>query len=336
MKKQVNITPQQIEKWVAKHFEYKKKSEGRQLVINNPWDGDAGFHFWISLTRTGSKAANKSDYWVHDWRNSSYNSNFINFVKKYKNISYHDAISEICDGRVSLRSVLDEEEVEEERGPVEVITALPEGSVPIGDNKYKTVHDIAVRYLKGRGVGLEKAKQYKIHYTANSLVFPYFEYGNIVFWQERNLYEKRFNFPSEAKTGLKKTDFFYNFDNIEQPCEYVIIVESNFNCISVGDNCIASGGAILAGNQLEKLRIIEPGLIILAPDRDKAGYKSIINNYFLLNGFKVAYSVPPKSLSEVGKKDWNDYEVLYGPGSASRYILENTHRVDIGKLSQAV
>ena len=91
----VEITKAQIETWVARNFEYKRKSHGRQLVINNPFSDDTGRHFWISTEKLKSKKHGKDGFWVHDFRNTRYNMSFLSFVKRFKKISYFAALAEV-------------------------------------------------------------------------------------------------------------------------------------------------------------------------------------------------------------------------------------------------
>jgi hypothetical protein len=52
-----NPTPEQIEAFVAHYFDFKARKNGRELVICNPFDGDADFHFNVS----------KAKGVCHDW-----------------------------------------------------------------------------------------------------------------------------------------------------------------------------------------------------------------------------------------------------------------------------
>ena len=77
---------------------------------------------------------------------------------------------------------------------------------------------------------------------------------------------------------------------------------------------MASGGAILTPKQIGKLKILGPRHgIILAPDNDTAGLKSVLSNHQLLSshGFSVYCSIPPQlEYTKDGKKfytkDWNE------------------------------
>ena len=327
------ITPDLIEQWVARHFpNYKKRGKGHQIKINNPFDGDTGYHFWISLEETSSKKHSEKNYYVHDWRYATYNMAFTTFVKRYLKVSYFEAIRDIVGGNASsLRSLLRrtrdvQEDIVDDK--IEENIKLPLLSKLISDSDDK-IQKMALQYLLGRMITKQQAIDNNLYCTPSTIVFPYIEYGVMVYWQERSFLEKKFNFPDERTTGLSKTDFLYNFDNVEQPSGCVVIVESIINCLSIGEGCVASGGASLSDNskQVKKLKALEPRMIVFAPDFDKAGIFSVLDNYSILRkeiSCQYAYCVPPK----VGV-DWNDLEKMGGPESARKYVLGNCRSLDL-------
>lgn len=337
----VKLTSDQIENWVAQNFEFKRRSHGHQLAICNPFDGDNGFHLWISTQETALKKGplkGKINFWVHDFRPGGHNSSFLGFVKKYRKISFSQAVAEVTghnqkDVRALLRGLRrkqEAKEVEEEQPAIddEESIKLPSISAPLWEGTTSKAKEFAINYLYSRKINNEQIERNKLYYTPTTIVFPYFEYGYVVYWQERSVISKEFNFPNESETGLLKTDYIYGFDDAE-PHNDLIVVESIFNKLSVGEDCVASGGAILAGRQLQKIRALNPKNVILAPDNDKAGIISLIKNYFFLKMyFPIAYSIPPDNM------DWNDMDKNYGVGSARKYIEENTHRMTIPILAR--
>ena len=336
----MKISPHQIEAWVAKNFDYKKKS--RQIRINNPFDDDDDYHFWIALFEDISRNDPKKRprYYVHDFRpgHGANDGSFVQFVRKYhrkrhrKDLSYFEAVAEITgvapkDIRDELRRVRAEAQDEgQEELPGEEDITLPKGAKPLSDDTDKSqARGMALNYLAGRKVNKDLVERHKLHYTATSVVFPYFEYGILVYWQERETLNKVFMFPDELTTGLGKTDFLYNFDNVEQPTECVVIVESIFNCIGIGDNCMASGGATVGGKQVNKLRTLAPRTVVLAPDNDDAGRKSLRENYFLLKSdFRIAYCFPHPDFN-----DWNDLDKAKGQGASRLYVEHNTRECNM-------
>ncbi len=120
----------------------------------------------------------------------------------------------------------------------------------------------------------------------------------------RDIFNKRFHFPSYEDCGSRKSDFLYGFDNVE-PGQDVFITEAIIDSYSVGKDCLASGGADISNEQIKKLRSMMPGRIILAPDNDDAGIASLKKNYFRLNSRypEIFYVLPPCPY-----KDWNSME----------------------------
>ena len=331
----IELTKEQIIDWVSKHFpEYKIRSSGKQICVNNPYGGDSEQHLWISTesAQLKNRFEGKSGYWVHDFRpgHQQYDGSLVNFVRKYLKVSYRQAISELV-GKGSIRY---SRRNEQNKNEPEHIIQLPTGSKPISNKSSDKVRLMMLDYLAGRCVTEEIAIEHDLYYSPDGIVFPYIEYGEIVYWQERSILNKRFNFPNEENTGRAKTDYLYNFDNVEAS-SHLIIVESIFNCISVGMNCVASGGATISGKQPEKVRALDPKIVVLAPDNDepdsygkRAGVESLKKNYFLLKDrFDLAFTLPP-----AGIKDWNEMDQKLGIGSAKRYISDNVYKLTIPNL----
>lgn len=314
------ITGQQVENWVARNFEYKKRSNGKQLTVCNPMDGDDGWHFWISLIPDKNRHG-KTNFWVHDFRpgHKQWDGSFLNFVQTYKKISYFDAVKEVtgesaANIKLMLRNIKKDEIQEEE---IKFIR-MPESAKPFSDKADTVARKITLNYLNSRKISEDKAIKNKLHYTVSSVVFPYYEYGALVYWQERDIMNKVFNFPNEEEYKVGKTDFIYGFDNIE-PQSDVVIVEAIIGALTIEDNAAATGGADIVGKQIKKLKVLDPRIVVLAPDSDEAGIKSLRNNFFALRSmFKLAYCIPPSPY-----KDWNEFDQNDGIGSSRNYINKN-------------
>jgi hypothetical protein len=324
----MRIKPEQIEAWISKNFPgYKRRSNGRQLSINNPFDGDTGHNLWISLEETVNKHNKYRSYYVHDWRHNRDNCSFINFVRKYKNCSFYQAVSEVCQNAGFVRSHFYDKPVEEE---VLKQIELPKSSRPF-DEELTIAGDLALRYLNSRAITKEQAIRHGLYYTCTTFVFPYYEFGVIEYCQEREILNKVFHNPSEKDYGVSKTDFLYNFDNAECPGGTLILVESIIDSINVGDDCLATGGAKMSegGKQVDKLRMLNPKMIILAPDNDKAGRESLASNFVAIRSLrcKVGYCLPSNSDE---KSDWNDIEKS-GVGKARSYIVNNSCELSLSR-----
>jgi hypothetical protein len=313
----VPIPKDKITGWVYKNFpDCKPRKGGDELRINNPFDGDDGYHFNISVEKAS----------VHDWRGDSawagINPNtgkinkrtFLRFVQHYLTLkkgscSFSQAVQDVLGASSGARALFKWHrtrlmpELKENAS-----LALPEGTTEFGETQPKLVAGL-IAWLASRGVDHRKINKYQIRYSGLNVVWPYFEYDELVYWQSRSRLNKKFMFPPES-VGVTKGQFFYGFDQVE-PASFVIIVESIFNCLTLEDQCLASGGSSLTDTQAKKMRLIGPkDGIILAPDNDKAGIESIFYNAALLQplDYKIFYALPPIVQLPDGKmsNDWND------------------------------
>lgn len=319
------IKPEQIVAWVESNFpDYKTRKNGIELVINNPFDGDTGHHFNINPER-GQCHDWRSDNWVgYDKSGKLRPRTFVNFVVKYRNCSISQALTEITGIKYQLqlkRQVV--EQIEEST------LALPTGSVSIVGSKEPQMALLLSKWLNSRGWTNDDIAAHHLHHYCSDVIWPYYEYEELVYWQSRSRLSKIFRFPPK-EVGVVKTDFLYGFDLIE-PASILIITESIFDAHTLGDQAVASGGAMLGEKQLNKIRAIGPrDGVILAPDNDSAGVNSIVTNGELLlsRGFKVYYSMPPKlEYDNTYTKDWNDIgRFVTGFGKPVRSIFESNIR----------
>lgn len=312
MKQYVKPTPAQILAWVKKNFEYKSAQNGEQLRINNPVGKDDGFHLWIN-TKLGL---------VHDFRpnHKSVDGTFLWFVKKYKKISFYEAVKEVIGESNDLRFYLykyDEQDTEKPADQVKI--DLPEGFKIFGVED--SFSGATKNYLLNRKITEDQIKIYGIGYAGFDVVFPYKEDDKVVYWQSRSVLNKKFNFPSNSN----KTDWLYGYDNIE-PCSPIIVTESIFNSLMF-DRGVAIGGSSLS--QQQKYKIKKKGIktIILAFDNDDAGRHGMANCYKMLsNEFDLYYSLPD------GDDDWNDIAKKQDIEISRKILKKNLKKLDLNNM----
>lgn len=332
----IKLTPHQIENWVARHFDYKRRKGGDELLICNPFvPGDDKYKFNISTVAKKSKRSEYYNYWVHDWRPSAqqYNGSFLKFVQRYKGYTFKEAIKDVCGEGIDLRSILDKTKYKKKKEESNSVLRLelPENAVPITNEKWPRFRQMAIDYLASRGIQYSDAVSFRLHYTPTMIVFPYLEYDDIVYWQGRTFshFDKSFLFPDQRKTGIGKTDFVYGFDNAE-PGHPVYVVEAIYCALTIGPGGIATGGARLVESQRRKIRALGPSYVVLAPDSDEEGLASIYDNWKILNPYyDVYYVLPPK-----GCKDWNDFIKNAGDKQKAlkelrTYISENIKKLTL-------
>jgi hypothetical protein len=267
---------------------------------------------------------------MHDWRTNLYDMGFVSFVKKYKNIDFKEAMKEIFGDGVILRPTSRAEKIVIPK-PVELIK-LPEGSKPLASASGVS-SQIVKSYLYNRCITDKDIEKHKIHYNGSSAIFPYYEFDELCFWQSRDILNKKFAFPSTDKHGVGKTDFIYGFD-LATESDTIIVVEAIIGSISIGNDCVASGGAVLETKQCRKIKLLNPKRVILAPDLDYAGIMSIFNNNNILSQYcEVWYAIPKMGLEfEGGKlKDWNEYDKIMGGHDRNSpchdYIMDNAQKL---------
>jgi len=318
------IPAAKVAAWVESNFDFKTRKGGAEYCINSPFDHDTGYNFNI----------NPENGYCHDWRGDEWagpvnpetnkrNCSFIKFVRLYRKITYQEALKEVLGASTDISSYLRPEgRVTDEKAQRKVAVALPEGTELLATSTNRQA-PILVRWLATRGYTTEAIEKAELHHLGMDVYWPYYEFDTLVYWQSRSRLNKRFNFPDievrdkqgnvVGTTEGSKGDFLYGFDDIE-PASYIIVTEAIFDKNTLAEQTLASGGAILTPNQIGKIRILGPRKgVILSPDNDKPGIKSIIANQAMLvrEGFSVYCSIPPKlEYVEDGEtkktKDWNE------------------------------
>lgn len=305
----IKIPSKKISAYIKKKFEYKERKDGEELIICNPLNGDSGFHFNINLEKGV----------CHDWRGDGWAGkpnplsgkrpcNIIRFVSLYERCTTAEAIKILLDG-----AVLEQEEQKKEHTYYDV--TLPTNK-PLSTSN-GAMACILINWLKSRAYTDVEIAKYDLRCFGSDVIWPYYEFESLVYWQSRSYLNKTFRFPSPniydkngdvvGKIDASKGQFLYGFDDIEIN-GYIIITEAIFDKNALGDQAVASGGASLTHEQLIKIRLLNPKKgIILAPDQDKAGLESIIHNYNMLKtlGLPIYYSVPD-IIKNDKKSDWND------------------------------
>ncbi len=319
------IPEAKIRAWVERNFDYKERRGGEELCICNPFDGDTSFKMNINPELGG----------VHCWTGDEWagpinpttkkrNCSFIKFVRLFRKCGYAEALREVLGTTEDLKSYLRPENRHSTAEDVrKVAVALPDGTERLADSEADPQAKIVINWLKKRGYSLDDIGRHDIHYLGVDCYWPYYEFDTLVYWQSRNRYNKVYRFPDVnifnrqgkvvGETEGSKGEFLYGFDECES-ASYLIVTESIFGQYTLGDQALASGGAVLTEDQIGKIRILGPRKgIILSPDNDKAGIKSVISNSKLLDGegYKLFYSLPPKLPFQKGEetkhtKDWNE------------------------------
>ena len=354
------IPPDKVLAWIKQNFpDYKERKRGQEIRICNPFTGDFHHKFNINIEQ-GICHCWTGDEWAGpiDPRTKKRNCTFIKFVRLYKKCSHNDALRDVLGDSGDIRKYIGHSEpYQQPERKDEAPIALPVGSVRL-DTSTDEQAKYLILWLQNRRYTTEAISQNHLHHIGMEVVWPYYEFDELAYWQSRSRISKMFKFPPLAtydKNGkilsqseFGKSDFLYNFDNI-QIASYIIITESIFCQHTLGEQTLASGGAMLATSPdavvIKKIKLLGPKKgVILSPDNDEAGIKSIISNYSILKslGFRVYYSIPPKiAYDDKITKDWNElYQHLKIPLPEIRQIHDDSIRpineTEINKLTSTL
>jgi len=314
MKMAIKPTPLQIATWVRNHFDYKVKKQGEELRICNPYDypKDTKFHVFVNTQK-----AKVNDFRPNHKRNIS--GTFLNFVRRYRRISFHEAVKEVM-GNVDPRMYRDsgpEPKLEATRQFVE----LPADFKQFGSLDEDDAVATAVRlYLHRRMITDEQIGEFGIGYGGLAAVFPYYEFGDIVYWQSRSIINKKFNFPD----GSTKTKFIYGFDNLDP--EYPVIITESVTNALMFEHGGSVGGCDVSDDQKRRLKAAGISDIILALDNDQGGREGIASCYQRLSPiFNLYYALTDR------EDDWNKIAQNEGLTAVYEMLMKNVKKLTLGE-----
>jgi DNA primase len=186
---------------------------------------------------------------------------------------------------------------------------LPEDSEPLDSTL--PAHKKYTDYLLNRGLSPTDYQYYvtptELGRDADRIIVPYMYQGSLVGYTSRYLDGRVPKYVSDQQRG-----YVFNLDAQHSDWTYCIVVEGQFDAISIG-GCAIMSNQILdeAAQLLGKLN----RTIIVVPDRDKAGLT--ICERALELGYKVSI---PNWHPEI--KDTNDAVARYGRVPTLLSILE--------------
>ncbi|RLA42936.1 MAG: hypothetical protein DRR06_13325 [Gammaproteobacteria bacterium] len=314
------IPPNAIIAWVSKNFEFKLKKQGAEYHICSPFDDDNAYKFCI----------NPDKGLCHDWRGDEWagpitktgkrNCSVVRFVMLYRKCSYPAALKELLG--VNFIAADYKRPISDD---TEDTMALPDGVEPLTGSTNQQAA-MLIKWLKNRGYTDRAISQYDLHFIGMQVYWPYYESDELMYWQARSRVNKRFLFPDVPK------HFLYGFDEIDPLTDNITLVEGIFDKQTLGPTTLAVGGAILNDTQIKKIRLLRPKRIILAPDNDEAGARSVRSNYQRLQHPKTEiYTRLPPSLpytvsgEQRHTKDFNELFTAIGMSIAEIRALFPKH-----------
>src|SRR3989304_4028395 len=258
---------------IQEKIEYRKegKNVGRnEINICCLFCGEGRFHLGIN----GQK--NKFNCWICSER-----GDLVKLVSKLKNISFIEA-KQIVNPQNDLKKVLEErnnkmvQKVEEPIKNKEF--KLPPHTYPFRLNKTDIWEETALKFLIDKyGLSKKEIVEADLHYCVhgkykNCIIIPcYFRNKLVSFigrvWN-KNIKKRYINCPNEeGLIPIKK--ILYNFDNMREDQNLIVITEGVFDTIKVGlHRAVATLGSEISQEQINLLIGLKPKKVVVLVDND--------------------------------------------------------------------
>lgn len=272
------------------------------------------------LEKIGLEPENKGDYFLLKCPSCGHKEMYLykkssrmtcNRQNKCGTVLYiYDYIKEfkvnVNEVQLKKANKLFEEEKDEDEEETEIV--FPEGMSFFSETKTGIFRDRAMSYILKRGLSQLRTLQLGYVYQPNSLYdktifFPFYEDSAFVFFVCRDFTEKRFKRNSVGNLerlryinpkGKNASNFIFQIDEIKEKGD-IFIFEGLFDALML-DNQVgtASLKSFLSKTQASKIWNKAPKNVILVPDNDEAGRKSLMTNVAMLERYK-----PPSLKSKV-------------------------------------
>lgn len=222
------------------------------------------------------------DRQVYFCHNCGAKGTLVAFISNYEHIPWDDALKIYRGYEGYERQLPDsiEEEIYTKLNNIptlkenKIAYPLPKEFIPIQEARGKT-GDIAINYIRGRGISIQTAEKHGIGYCAsgayaNRLILPDYEDEELIFWQartwlpkpekgiQRKMYRKVMNptLTAEQKEqgvrAIDKSDVLSNIDNIIKS-GVAVICEGKFDALTIGDIGGCIHGKYMSDTQFMKL-----------------------------------------------------------------------------------
>jgi len=200
----------------------------------------------------------------------------------------------------------DDKKIKPVTKPKEVIKEKPQ-KINIPDSWIQ--NKIVEQFIKDRRLDIApfKPKSFSCYYdkNINRIVIPWFENGEIIYWQKRSITNKqipKYLFPKQSEKPI------FNLDNINESFPYIFCLEGSIDSMYVL-NGVAIGGVTLTENQQETLSkyLCEPVIMLDNQHVDETAKRVTI---------KLAKENPNLKLfiwpKDIHEKDVNEYVINHG------------------------
>ena len=194
--------------------------------------------------------------------------------------------------------------------------ALPINAKPLHDCVNNKEIIPVLEYLQSRDLYLE---DYDFHWThkagfKNRLIIPFYHNKQIVGWTARSVNGQNPKYISEQQPG-----YVFNLDNQHWDRKFVIVTEGPFDAIAI-DGIALLGSEVKEGQHLLINQLRRE--VILVPDRDEAGKKTVEQAMEL--GWSVSMPDWP-----IGVKDVSDAVKILGKPATLWLIIKHRMQTEL-------
>lgn len=255
--------------------------------------------------------------WSYNCFNCNFKCGFVlgnSFTRNTKQLLEWCGVDKLQIEKYSFESFSSREVVETTRNKIISQTVfftekqLPDGAILIDESNPE--HQIHIDYLVKRGLSIDDYQFYCVPNESRiRIIIPYYYSGKIVGHTSRYYDNRPPKYISDQQRG-----YVFNIDNQQRDWATCILVEGQFDAISIG-GCGYLGSTI-SDEQAQILTKLRRQLIVV-PDRDKSGMQ--ICDRALELGYQISL---PDWAEDV--KDVNDAVVKYGKLPTLLSILQST------------
>jgi len=162
-----------------------------------------------------------------------------------------------------------------------------------------------INYLSSKGIGYCTKGPY-----AGFIIFPFYQGGKLIYFIGRQFIQlqEKFKNPSVEDFGIGKSMLTYNADSLII-YKKIYCVESITNCLTIGDNSVATLGKTISNYQLSLLYKSHAEELIIGYD-DDAILESIKLGLKMVNfkRIKILNFPKGKDINALGKKETKEIE----------------------------
>jgi len=269
--------------------------------------------------------------------NCGWSSTPINWIKEVSGENFSDIIDELKNFDIDIENYIEEKKDTKERT---ITPPLPDDCINLFDNKQveffkdNKVVKKAIDIIKGRKLdtainrpkALYVSLSDKVH--KNRLVIPFYEDGNVVFYQSRSIFHE--DPKPKYISKINSTKSLYGFDMIDPKLDYVFIFEGPINSFFV-KNAVAVAGIQEKSSQsftlkqLEQLNTLKLYKKIWVLDSQWIDSASRSKSKILADQNENIFIWPEK----IGRKykDFNDLAMRFDINEISaKFIADNSYK----------